>query len=116
MSGSGEFNADVEELGSLSMRLERCTESMKRAGSNLRNASVGGLGNSRIDKAGADFKSSWEFGISQIAEVTHAIREGLQVTARAYNETDSAVQQAFAKGQRQGGGAASGGTHTSPFG
>ncbi|TBO58681.1 hypothetical protein EYS09_16125 [Streptomyces kasugaensis] len=63
MSGSGEFNADVEELGSLSMRLERCTESMKHAGGNLRSASVDSLGNSRIDKAGAGFRSSREFGI-----------------------------------------------------
>ncbi|MFG2223782.1 WXG100 family type VII secretion target [Streptomyces sp. NPDC048644] len=115
MPGSGEFTVDVEELGSLSTRLDRCTESMKHAGSDLRSASVGDLGNGQIDKAGAQFKSSWEYGISQIAEITDAIRQGLQVTARAYNDTDSAISQAFAKGH-QGGGSSGKDAQASPFG
>ncbi|MEU9121331.1 hypothetical protein AB0C96_16010 [Streptomyces sp. NPDC048506] len=117
MSGSGEFTVDVEELASLSTRLDRCTESMRYASGDLRSATVGDLGNGQIDEAGADFKSAWEFGISQIAAVTDAIREGLQVTARAYHETDSALQQAFAKGHHQSGSTASGGSaQASPFG
>ncbi|MFF2809709.1 hypothetical protein ACFVT2_21575 [Streptomyces sp. NPDC058000] len=121
MSDSGEFTVDVEELGSLSMRLKRCTESMKYASGDLRSATVSDLGNSDIDKAGAEFKSSWEYGIDQITQLTEAIKQGLQTTAQAYNETESAVQQALAKGTRQGGGGNvgggnSGGTAISPFG
>ncbi|MGW8551594.1 hypothetical protein [Streptomyces tubercidicus] len=116
MSGSGEFAVDIEELGTLSTRLDRCTESMKHASGELRSASVGDLGNGQIDEAGADFKSAWEYGISQIAGITDAIREGLQVTARAYHETDGAIQQALAKGHHQGGGAAGGSPQASPFG
>lgn len=117
MSGSGDFSVDVEELGSLATRLDRCTESMKHACGDLRSATVSNLGNGDIDEAGADFKSAWEFGISQIAAITDAIREGLQVTARTYNETDSAIQQTFSKAHHPGAGAtnhASG--HSSPFG
>ncbi|MGG2458477.1 hypothetical protein ACO0M4_01355 [Streptomyces sp. RGM 3693] len=112
MSSAGEFTVDVAELGSLATRLERCTESMKYASGDLRSATTGDLGNDQIDKAGAEFKSSWEYGIDQITRLTDAIKQGLEATARAYNETDSAVQQAFAKGTRQGGGGAA----TSPFG
>ncbi|MFH8678517.1 hypothetical protein [Streptomyces lydicus] len=90
---------------------------MKHAGGDLRSATVGDLGNGQIDQAGAEFKSAWEFGISQIAAVTDAIREGLQVTARAYHETDSAIQQAFTKGHRHSGATASrGSAEASPFG
>ncbi|MGV4926604.1 hypothetical protein K2224_34055 (plasmid) [Streptomyces sp. BHT-5-2] len=121
MSNSGEFTVDVEELGSLSTRLQRCTESMKYASGDLRSATVSDLGNGEIDKAGAEFKSSWEYGIDQITQLTDAIKQGLQTTAQAYNETDSAVQQALAKGTRQGGsenggGGNGGGAAASPFG
>ncbi|MFF4601739.1 hypothetical protein ACFY12_03130 [Streptomyces sp. NPDC001339] len=117
MSGSGGFKADVEELNSLSTRLERCTESMKHASGDLRSATFSELGSSDIDRAGAKFKNSWEYGISQISEVTESVQQGLQATARAYHETDSAVQQAFAKGHRQGDGPGhGGGGQASPFG
>ncbi|MFF8368858.1 WXG100 family type VII secretion target [Streptomyces lydicus] len=117
MSGSGDFSVDVEELGSLATRLERCTESMTHACGDLRSATVSNLGNGDIDEAGADFKGSWEFGISQIAAVTDAIREGLQVTARTYNETDRAIQQTFAKAHHSGAGATNNASgHSSPFG
>ncbi|GGW84643.1 hypothetical protein [Streptomyces noursei] len=112
MSGAGEFTVVVEELGSLATRLERCTESMKYASGDLRSATTGDLGNDQIDRAGAEFKSSWEYGIDQITQLTDAVKQGLETTARAYNETDDAVRQAFTKGVRQGGGGAA----TSPFG
>ncbi|AIA05678.1 hypothetical protein ACFU90_11590 [Streptomyces noursei] len=114
MSGTGEFAVDVEELGSLATRLERCTESMKSASGDLRSATTGNLGNGQIDKSGADFKSSWEYGIEQITQLTDAIKQGLHITARAYSETDGAVQQAFSKATRRSGD--SGGTGTNPFG
>ncbi|ARF56858.1 hypothetical protein [Streptomyces gilvosporeus] len=88
---------------------------MKHASNDLRSATTGDLGDTEIDKSGAEFKDSWEYGINQIVQLTDAIREGLQTTARAYNETDSAVQQALAKGIRQGGGTG-GNTGASPFG
>ncbi|MCB5909745.1 type VII secretion target [Streptomyces pinistramenti] len=113
MSNSRQFKVDVQELGSLAARLEHCTESMKHASSDLRSASTGDLGSADIDKAGAEFKSSWEYGIDQITQLTDAIKKGLQTTARAYNETDSAIQQALDKGNRQHGGSSAG---TGPFG
>ncbi|WP_043265886.1 hypothetical protein [Streptomyces sp. CT34] len=116
MSSSGEFTVDVEELSSLSTRLELCTESMKKASSDLRSATFSDLGSSPIDRAGADFKNSWEYGISQIAEITDAIHQGMQTTARAYNETDSAIHQALAKGHDQSGGPAAADAQASPFG
>ncbi|GAA2660644.1 hypothetical protein [Streptomyces lunalinharesii] len=114
MSGTGEFTVDVEELGSLATRLERCTESMKSASGDLRSATTGNLGNGQIDSSGANFKSSWEYGIDQITELTDAIKQGLQITARAYSETDNAVRQAFSKGTQNSGD--SGGTGATPFG
>lgn len=116
MSGSGGFKADVEELSSLSTRLERCTESMTQASGDLRSATFSELGSDPIDRAGAKFKNSWEYGISQISEITEAIQQGLRTTARAYNETDDAIQQAFTKGHHQGGGSTGGDGQASPFG
>ncbi|KUL36424.1 hypothetical protein ADL22_24320 [Streptomyces sp. NRRL F-4489] len=116
MGGSEQFTVDVEELGSLATRLRRCTESMEYAGGDLRSATVGDLGHSRIDEAGAEFKSSWEYGIRQIRDLTDAIKQGLEATARAYNETDGAVRQAFAKGIRGSDGGNGTTAATSPFG
>ncbi|MGW1378120.1 WXG100 family type VII secretion target [Streptomyces sp. NPDC002446] len=115
MSGSGGFKADVEELSSLSARLERCTESMTHASGDLHSATFSELGSDPIDRAGAKFKNSWEYGISQISEITKAIRQDLHATARAYHETDNAVRQAFAKGH-PGDGPGNSGEQASPFG
>ncbi|MEW9521242.1 hypothetical protein [Streptomyces tubercidicus] len=98
------FKADLQELGLLARKLDQSAESMRRASQNLKSASIRDLGNISIDESAADFKESWEYGIEQIAKMSGALREGLHATARAYSETDSAIQQALSKGQHSGSG------------
>lgn len=115
MAGAGGFKADVGELALLVQKIALCSESMLRASQNLRSASVRDLGNSAIDERSADFKESWDYGISQVARMTDALHGGLQATARAYSETDSAIEQALSRGTSSGS-SPRGGSVDTPFG
>ncbi|MEK2479602.1 hypothetical protein [Streptomyces noursei] len=116
MAISDGFQADVDELGSLSRKLLQSAESMGRASRSLQQASVNGLGNADIDESASDFRDLWDYGIGQIIKTQVALHEGLEATAQAYHETDTAIQEALSKGQRAEASGGGKGGAKSPFG
>ncbi|WP_030462045.1 WXG100 family type VII secretion target [Kitasatospora sp. NRRL B-11411] len=92
----GTFRVEVDELGRVSKELAEATGSMGGALHALGRTSPQVTGQRELDGACAAFADDWKYGLKQLNETLHAISEGLDVTVRAYRETDETVRRVMA--------------------
>ncbi|QKW18122.1 hypothetical protein HUT16_02750 [Kitasatospora sp. NA04385] len=92
----GTFQVEVDELGLVSKELAEANNSMGGAMHALGRTSPQVTGHRALDGACASFAEDWKYGLKQLNETLHAISEGLDVTVRAYRETDELVRRVMA--------------------
>ena len=90
---AGGFRVEADELAKVSTNLREATSSMGGAMHSLSNASPQVTGHYQLDGACGRFAGDWKYGLKQLNETLQAITEGLDVTVKAYRETDETVRQ-----------------------
>lgn len=100
MSLTGTFRVDVEELGSISRKLDESVEGMRFVSRRMDRATAAALGHDSLDSACATFQARWAYGIGQITELANAVRGSVEATADSYHACETGIQQAFAAGSR----------------
>ncbi|MGA5701422.1 WXG100 family type VII secretion target [Peterkaempfera bronchialis] len=87
------FRVEADELAQVSKELREATGSMGGAMHALDSTSPQVTGHRMLDMACAGFADNWKYGLKQLNETLHAINEGLDVTVKAYRESDEAIRR-----------------------
>ncbi len=105
------FLVRLDELGQLRTQLRRCSEDLRSAAAEARQASPGSLGTPGLDSACGEYGDAWGYGFDQFAEGSDRIEQGMGRAQEAYAGADEAVARMYSKAMSDGGGGASGGGH-----
>ncbi len=104
------FLVRLDELQQLRTQLRRCSEDLRSAAAEARQASPGSLGTPGLDSAAEEYGQAWGYGFDQFAEGSGRIGQGMHRAQEAYAGADEAVARMYAKAMSGGGGGhASGG-------
>ncbi|WP_072690887.1 hypothetical protein [Rhodococcus marinonascens] len=81
---SGDLYLDIEAFGGLISTLDTAATEMTAANNRLADADSSDLGGADLDRAAANFRDRWRYGIEQIADSTAKMVTGLEATRDLY--------------------------------
>ncbi|MER8186244.1 type VII secretion target [Kitasatospora sp. NPDC094015] len=94
------FSVEIGDLDTLIADLHRSQDNLRTALDAMRDTGPKSTGSQSLDHACDEFHDSWDDAIKKIADGTQQVEEGLNITKKAYAETDQALRDAFSDGAR----------------